>query len=366
MAGTVGYSIIAFDWENIALDVLKILGVPAAGFLIYFLTKNLNLSYFSKAFNIIKKYGVRATFKDNLGIQAEIQKEIIHLVSVWTDSNKENRKIVLFVDDLDRCKEERTIEIIDSLRIILDDEEVKEKLIVICAIDDRILKRAIHKKYSDVGEVHAGMLVKEYIDKLFIFTLKLASLNNTEAREFFGNLTKNDIREPSKKAMNQGRRDAPTISTRQQATSETERLPSSLEVASVDQDRTPRITLQTLKEISEHELKRLMESLTFMVSPTPRRIKIVYYRYLFAKNILIAKHPTPNDNSFWLRQQNQGTLMKLLILLSDKDSAEIGSLRKTALIDNGPELKVPILDSESVDRVEFLKLLDVLETVIAY
>jgi hypothetical protein len=104
LMGSLTYTLATFNRDHVGLEILKILGVPAAGFIIYFVTTNLNLSYFSKAFNIIKKYGVRATFKDNLGIQAEIQKEIVHLISVWTEPNAKS-KVVLFVDDLDRCRE---------------------------------------------------------------------------------------------------------------------------------------------------------------------------------------------------------------------------------------------------------------------
>jgi len=79
---------------------------------------------------LMKRYGEAKTFQDKPGIQAEINKEIEILLKVWVPNEKE-KKVILFVDDLDRCNEAGLIELIDSLRIMLDAEEIRKRLQVI-------------------------------------------------------------------------------------------------------------------------------------------------------------------------------------------------------------------------------------------
>ena len=100
-----------------------------------------------EAIKLIKKYSKQKTFKQYLGIQAEIQKEFKFLLTTWIKDSRD-KKILLFVDDIDRCHEERIIQIIDSLRVMLDEDEIYQRVIIISALDERVLKRAIEWKYS--------------------------------------------------------------------------------------------------------------------------------------------------------------------------------------------------------------------------
>ncbi|MEI9917623.1 MAG: P-loop NTPase fold protein [Bacteroidota bacterium] len=172
-----------FVWQSVVISLLS--GAFAAIAIIQ--SKS---NFLTKAITLVKKYTVRTSFKESLGIQAEIQKELVHLINTWVEDGK-HKKIMLFVDDLDRCDEHKTMEIIDALRIILDDESIKGKLLVVTAIDERILRRAVMSKYSNVNEGYEEM-AREYIDKLFIFSIKLASLTPDESREFLDKLIKDD------------------------------------------------------------------------------------------------------------------------------------------------------------------------------
>ena len=97
-----------------------------------------------KAEDVVKKYTNRHSFKNTLGIQADIQEEIIKLLKVWIPTSKiGKKKILLIVEDIDRCSEDKILQNIDALRIMLDDEKLKDKLLVITAIDERILQLAV-------------------------------------------------------------------------------------------------------------------------------------------------------------------------------------------------------------------------------
>ncbi len=93
------------------------------------------------------------------------------------------------MDDIDRCSEEKMIQIIDSMRIMLEEPSIYKRMVVIFAVDDRILSRAIMYKYRHfisnnvTDDVFLNRLTKEYLDKLFIFGIKLGSLTNEEKNE---------------------------------------------------------------------------------------------------------------------------------------------------------------------------------------
>ena len=54
-------------------------------------------------------------YKDILGFQAEVEKEIVYILKAWEDCN--NSKVILFIDDLDRADISDMVKILDGLRI---------------------------------------------------------------------------------------------------------------------------------------------------------------------------------------------------------------------------------------------------------
>ncbi len=156
-------------------------GLTYIVFLIYYFSKiyNLNLP------NIIRQISSRR-FADLMGMQAEIEKELTFIIKNYS------KKIVLFVDDLDRCNETKILQIIDSLRLIIENKEISEKLVVIAAIDERILKKVIKNKYANLVEnpKELSKMVKEYFEKLFVFGVKLPQLSEDQIKQVTENVIK--------------------------------------------------------------------------------------------------------------------------------------------------------------------------------
>ncbi|MBI3235034.1 MAG: hypothetical protein HYZ42_13535, partial [Bacteroidetes bacterium] len=162
------------------------------------LFKKFNKQFSLKAIDLIRLYGVKSSFRDTLGLQAEIQKELIDLLKIWIpEKSVGKKKIILFVDDIDRCSEDRIIQNIDSLRVLLEDEEISRRVIIIAAVDERVLKNAILTKYSSLlmnnQESDVNQLISEYLDKLFILAIKLGALNDDQKDEFILELIDQEI-----------------------------------------------------------------------------------------------------------------------------------------------------------------------------
>jgi len=173
---------ISGSWEFIKGFEMQIgFGLTYILALIYYFSKvyKLNLS------NIIKQISSKR-FMGLMGMQAEIEKELTFVIKNY------QKKIVLFVDDLDRCDEKKILQIIDSLRLIIENKEISEKLVVIAAIDERILKKVIRNKYSNLVENKDELkkMVKEYLEKLFVFGVKLPALSEDQIKQVTENVIK--------------------------------------------------------------------------------------------------------------------------------------------------------------------------------
>lgn len=167
--------------------------------------KKLYKEFSTKAIDLVKLYSVRHSFKEAMGIQADIQEELIKLLKVWIpESELGKRKILLVVEDIDRCTEDRIIQNIDALRVMLEDDEISKRVIIVTAIDERILKNAIRIKYNSIladkedgtmpdGNVTLKELTSEYLDKLFISAIKLGGLTIEQREEYLSELLEQEV-----------------------------------------------------------------------------------------------------------------------------------------------------------------------------
>jgi hypothetical protein len=344
-------------------SLLSKIGISIGGGLIVVISiKNFRQAYLTKAINIISKYGVKTSFKNTLGIQAEIQNELVDLINAWIPNGKK-KKIILFVDDLDRCNEAKTIEIIDALRIILDDDELKEKLLILTAIDERILGAAINNKYAE-SNVDQDT-IREYVDKLFIFSVKLGPLDSSQSKDFFQKLVKNDLDEGNSIQSNTIDSDIISKLTPKENSGEHRASNEADRKTAVDlaTDKTPVNNTNRIKKLSPAEVELITVNLGMIKNSTPRKIRILYYRYLFAKNLLIINHGDGDQNDRWLEHPYHEHFIKLLIYFSNLDPNEIVDQIRMTL--EAESIKSPV-DDFAVDKEHYVRLLRILELTIAY
>lgn len=372
---------------------------------------NLLIIYFRygrTARGLFQKYYNKKSFSEILGLQAEIQKELITLIKKWTSEKKE-KKIILYVEDLDRCSDEKLIQIIDSLRVMLEDEFISRHVIVITAIDERILKRAIRSKYrnSEIGKSKVDEEIKlldelviEYIDKLFIAGIKLGNLSAEERDDFFLELTKNERQDFSINKFSHNQ----IIDKRPFAFNATDRYgrEDSLEgegwdLAIKDGDfviKDGDIALQNekgeiksseqiereasikrnmeisakIKKLLPEEVELLRSGLNEYNEATPRQIRIFYYRYLLAKNLLITNYQNIGRRNIWIYPDGCRLMIRLLIMysMSIENYEQLDKHKLRISQTTAPRVKVFLLDNEDADTLEYRELLNVLSMVVAY
>jgi len=248
------------------------------------------------ATSIFNSFSKAPSFKEVLGVQAEIQKELKNLIKAWSKKFN-NKRILLFVDDLDRCSENQIIEIIDSLRVILDDELITKHILILVALDEKKLAKAIGKKYENLfSPEELPEIVAEYMDKLFISAVKLFPISFDDRAEFVEKLANQINLEDNKivgvkTKLKSSPTKTPTLIPQTTSDAEPEGSPDSIQGTTTKSGTSPESTpalepQKSSKNIEETEVTILQTKIKLAKNElTPRQIRILIYRYLLARNL---------------------------------------------------------------------------------
>lgn len=169
-------------WQNfIALnlnDYFVVIGVFVIILIILYKFKIIqfisNLGIGGLSFDIAKLY---SNLRDYTESSEEIQKEI---------TSKIKTKTIVFVDDLDRCRKETVLEVLEHIKHFY----ASDKLFFIFAIDRKSLATYIAEHYNyqkDTGEIDIDRGY-QYLDKLFP---EYYNLRYLDGRELFNEYLKN-------------------------------------------------------------------------------------------------------------------------------------------------------------------------------
>ena len=213
------------------------------------------------ALKIIQKYTRRKSYNDCLGIQNAIESDLEDLLGVL--QFKKDR-VLLCVDDIDRCSTEKMVNIVDSLRTVLENDIIRDRLIVICSIDIEKLMHGYRSMYKDfISE--SEEVIREQIDKVFIFSLGLAKLGPIQLDEYLRKLLEIN--------------DSDSSTMAKETLFDTDRQEDALYVANSDETPIKLSDIEMYRAINEFVQKNKSSNIT------PRKLRIMYYQLLFANNL---------------------------------------------------------------------------------
>ncbi len=113
-----------------------------------------------------------------------------------TDSNESVKKapierIVLYIDDLDRCPPERVVEVLQAVHLLL----AFDLFVVVVAVDARWLERALNEAYNPLTETLEGTSQAEhrfnahnYLEKIFQIPFSLPRMQEAGYRDLVGKM----------------------------------------------------------------------------------------------------------------------------------------------------------------------------------
>ncbi|GLJ15190.1 hypothetical protein SUGI_0248350 [Cryptomeria japonica] len=141
--------------------------------------------FIKKCFMIMKFY--RIFFRDTMASPKAVLASAIYASS--------NPRIVVFVDDLDRCQESVILQVLSAINLVL----AVCKISVIVGMDKVLIERAILKKYGDKSLKNSQQLADHYLQKIIQLPLDLPDPSEDESKRFldtqlgvFGRPNKNE------------------------------------------------------------------------------------------------------------------------------------------------------------------------------
>jgi hypothetical protein len=341
---------------TVLIHYLNILGIGG----IFGLSK-LYFSFRPKAIDFFKKYSKTPSFKELLGLQAEIQSELKILLKTWVrekDLQSNKRRILLLVDDIDRCSEERLMQLIDSLRVMLEEDGIYQRVVVIIAVDERFLKRAVRWKYRymineprDNDDSAIDRLAKEYMDKLFLSGIKLGNLTEDERKEVFSAYTGHI--NGSRGGLFYSEEKESTIGDSRNELEKEDIFPRNI-TQEIDEEATTNYENKSNFHLDESEYNFLLANLSLLGDTTPRQLRILYYRYLLSRNLV---NLILNTDEF----RNRDYISLLPYILINIVNEQYGNSNKEYKIIEDIRKKEPEIEEQTL-----LKLLNIIKMVVAY
>ncbi len=121
---------------------------------------------------------VRSAIRD---LKQDLQKAINEITE-----NEEKGRLVIFIDDLDRCEPDQIVALLEGLKLFLD----LERCFFVLALDDEVIHRAIQIKYTnfDFYKERKPKIGQEYLEKMIQLPLYLFPLDNEQIEDFLQKL----------------------------------------------------------------------------------------------------------------------------------------------------------------------------------
>jgi predicted KAP-like P-loop ATPase len=142
--------------------------------------------------DVVSRKTIGLTLEDIKGKFKSSVKEIQAIHTIIENLIGNNKKLIIFVDDLDRCSIDNTLNVLESIKLLFNAKNTK----FVVGADMKMLETAWALKHQhtliESPYTHAG---REHIDKIFQLTLSLPSKALIPSKEYESAITddENDL-----------------------------------------------------------------------------------------------------------------------------------------------------------------------------
>ncbi|SFP34523.1 P-loop NTPase fold protein [Amycolatopsis rubida] len=235
------------------------------------------------------------SYRRDLGLISTIRKDFEQLVELMDDwrahpdsAGTPIDRIVLYIDDLDRCGARQVVEVLEAVHLLL----ALELFVVVVGVDPRWLTRSLHSRYDGMldDSPDAGRLAspEDYLGKIINLPFVLPTMSEGSLRRLLRSLTDDRLLEPAGEERTQ--RNPPP------ATTLPDLVPEIEEGSEVDSQSRPERAADPPRPLTPAEIDLLSE-LDALIS-TPREAKRLFnlYRMLRAtRDLSAASHFLGDD-----------------------------------------------------------------------
>lgn len=165
------------------------------------------VSLFLSVFGFIQSFGLmdrqrgrRYRASDLMGVQFLTENELVRIIRRWNwsinpkhwgrwgEKYRTNRKVVLLVEDIDRCEDEAMLSIIEALKLIMENPEVAKRMIVVTSVDQDRLIQAYQAKCSYNDDINKKRFAIEQLNKIFLMGINLPSITDDDMEGYIAAL----------------------------------------------------------------------------------------------------------------------------------------------------------------------------------
>jgi formylglycine-generating enzyme required for sulfatase activity len=126
-------------------------------------------------------------FKQNLAFQDEFQVVFDRLLNWWVGRREDKKGVLaIFIDDLDRCLPDKTVQVLETIKLFLD----KPACVFVLGADTTVIQSAIEAHYET--EKIKGVTAKDYLDKIIQLRFELPHIREADMAVFVQGLKLSD------------------------------------------------------------------------------------------------------------------------------------------------------------------------------
>ena len=216
-------------------------------------------------------------YRRHLGVPAVVRRDLERLARLVAkqqapDTNAVDR-VVLYIDDLDRCPTELVIKVLEAVHLLL----AFPLFVVVVAVDSRWLESSLREHYQQLGQ--HGATPADYLEKIFQVPFWVRPLSDDTRRTFLHGLLAPNLRASDALATTTGVDEPGLIPPGDRE--EFDRVVASFEeTAAPDRLRAAAADLT----LTADELTRI-EQLAPLLDPTPRALKRFANIYMLLKSL---------------------------------------------------------------------------------
>jgi hypothetical protein len=275
-------------------------------------------------FSFIEKRSVSEDYKKHLGIISIIRKDFEILSELFSghhdelNNSKESEKfkkqfnkplerIILYIDDLDRCSEERVVQVLEAVNLLM----AYPLFVVVVGVDPRWVKNALIKKhqlqFNNEYELKDSETIEpsSYLEKIFQVPFQLKLATDSSVKHMLRTLAESEVEIESQNdfLFQEESELADNLKDDKDAAIELKNIKNSTKQK---QQRTVIIeTIESLK-FSDKEIE-LLQSMSCILGTNPRALKrsVNIYR-------IIKAHEDFNYND----ESEEGELLAVMFLIA--------------------------------------------------
>jgi predicted KAP-like P-loop ATPase len=242
-------------------------------------------------YTFIEKRANSDDYKKHLGIVSLIRKDFEILSGLLTGhqtelvTNKESQdfkelfvdkkpleRIILYIDDLDRCPEERVVEVLEAVNLLM----AFPLFVVVVGVDPRWVKSALLQKYKnqfkDGTDDDEAISPSNYLEKIFQVPFHLKDAGDESIKGMIKTLAKNKVRLVISKVENDY--DSNDYDSQEYKTNNLENDISVKNEEKTITDSTSLFSKETIEALDITDIEcELLQSMSEIIGTNPRAVK---------------------------------------------------------------------------------------------